>query len=146
MLTLTSIEPLSAGRVKRMKDRPKDELHLHVADFANLSAAMIVLAEMAPDRMTMSQAIFFLVAASADLAGKRPTYSEVREALGDDINRTLHTTYRIVLEPSRVYPKGLGWMTRETNPADNREKFLRLTKKGREVMKEVLRALGKDID
>lgn len=124
----------------------KDGLHLHVGDLTDLSAAMIVLAEMAPDRMTMSQGIFFLVAAAADLAGKRPTYSDVREALGDDINRTLHTTYRIVLEPSRVYPKGLGWMTRETNPADNREKFLSLTPKGRKVIKEVLRALGKEID
>ena len=106
---------------------------------------MLVLAEMAPERMTLSQAIFFITAGAADIAGKRPTYSDVRAALGDDINRTLHTTYRIVLEPSRVYPKGLGWMTREINPADNREKFLKLTRQGDEVMRAVLRALGAEL-
>lgn len=120
-----------------------DPLKGHIADLRNFSAAMMVLGEMAPERMTLSQAIFFIVAASADLAGKQPTFSDVRDALGDEINRTLHTTYRIVLEKSRVYPKGLGWMTRVTNPNDNREKFLKLTPKGREVMQEVLRALGK---
>lgn len=124
----------------RRVDR-KDELKLHISDFAHFSAAMIVLGEMAPERMTLAQVIFFVMAASADLAGKDPTFSEIREALGDQINRSLHTTYRVLLEPSRAYPNGLGWLRQEPNPVDTREKFLRLTPSGRLVLKEVLAAL-----
>lgn len=150
MLTMEAIT-VSPKRGRPMKGtttqrRGLDPLKKHIGDLANLSAAMMVMAEMAPERMSVSQMIFFLAAGAADIAGKRPTYSEVREALGEDINRTLHTTYRVVLKPSRVYPKALGWLDREQNPADNREWFLKLTPKGREVIMEVLRALGREID
>lgn len=121
-----------------------DNLHAHVGSLVDLGAAMMAMAEMAPERMSVSQVIFFITAATADLAGKRPTFSEMRNSLGEDINRTLHATYRVLLEPSRAYPKGLGWLTRERNPADNREWFLKLTPKGRLVIKEVLRALGRN--
>lgn len=120
----------------------KDELKLHIGDFARFSAAMIVLGEMAPERMTLAQVIFFVMAASADLAGKNPTFSEIREALGDEINRSLHTTYRVLLEPSRNYPNGLAWLRQEPNPNDTRQKFLRLTPKGRRILNEVLKAMN----
>lgn len=138
--------PKRGRQMTGTKNGGLDPLKGHIGDLVNLSAAMMVMAEMAPDRMSASQMIFFLAAASADLAGKQPTYSEVREALGDDINRTLHTTYRVVLEPSRIYPKALGWLSRTQNPNDNREYFLKLTPRGREVLKEVLKALGRDIN
>lgn len=117
------------------------ELQLSVGDFACFSEAMLILAEMAPERMTMSQALFFMLTASAELAGKQPTYSDVKEAIGDQLNRSLHTTYRILLEPSRAFPKGLGWLRAETNPADNRVKFLKLTDAGLNVMHAVYLAL-----
>ncbi len=116
-------------------------MKIEIGDLRGLARTMAVLAELAPDRMALSQAIFFLTAAAEDLAGKRPTYTDVRALLGDEINRTLHTTYRIVLEPSRVYPKGLGWMTRVQNPNDNREWFLKLTPKGKSVVNRVVEAL-----
>ncbi len=100
-----------------------------------------MLAKMAPERMTLSQAIFFVLAGSADLAGKQPTYTDIKEEVGDQLNRSLHTTYRILLEPSRAFPKGLGWLTSELNPKDNRVKFLRLTPKGRGVMAELAAAM-----
>lgn len=124
----------------RKMDR-KTGLQLHIGEFANFSTAMIVLAEMAPERMTMSQAIFFVLTATADLAGRNPTFSDIRDAVGDTVNRSLHTTYRVLLEPNRNYPKGLGWLRQEENPMDARQKFLRLTPKGRTVMTAVLRAL-----
>lgn len=124
------------------KQRRSEPLKLHTRDFANFSAAMIVLAEMAPERMTLSQGIFFVLTATADLAGKDPTFSDIKEAVGETVNRSLHTTYRILLEPSRVYPNALGWLRQEENPMDARQKFLRLTPKGRAVMVGVLRALG----
>jgi hypothetical protein len=74
-------------------------------------------------------------------AGRKPTYSDIKEAVGDQINRSLHTTYRILLEPSRVYPNGLGWLKQVPNPMDNRVKFLVMTPKGRKVMEEIMAAL-----
>jgi hypothetical protein len=106
---------------------------------------MTIVADMAPERMTMSQAIFFILAGTADLAGRDPTYSAIKHAVGDKINRSLNTTYRILLAPSRLYPNGLGWLRQEPNPNDSREKFLRLTNSGRAVMKEVLNALNESL-
>lgn len=118
-----------------------DPLFKSVRDLGDFSAGLMVLAEMAPERLTASQLIFFLLTATADIAGRDPTYSDIREAVGDKINKSLHSTYKIFLEPSRVYPNGLGWLTAEVNPMDNRQKFLRVTKKGRAVIREVLEAL-----
>lgn len=129
-------------RTMMTKPRRSEPLKLHTRDFANFSAGMIVLAEMAPERMTMSQGIFFLLTATADLAGRDPTFGDIKEAVGDTVNRSLHTTYRILLESSRLYPNGLGWLRQEENPMDARQKFLRLTPKGRAVMVGILRALG----
>lgn len=147
MLTLTAMEVIETPRPKKRGTRVKkptrklDPLKKRVGDLANSSAAMMVIAEMAPDRMTLSQAIFFVTAAAAIIAGKQPTYSDIQEAIGDEVNRSLHTTYRVFLEPSRVYPRALNWISRETNPADNRQKIFSLTPRGRAVVEEMLRAL-----
>jgi len=124
------------------KQQRSDPLTRHVRDFENYSAAMIVLAESAPDRMSLSQGIFFILTATADLAGKDPTFSDIKEAVGDTVNRSLHTTYRVLLEPSRNYPDGLGWLRQEPNPMDARQKFLRLTPKGKSVLKGMLHAMN----
>jgi hypothetical protein len=134
-------QPKAGHRGKMTTSNRLDPLKQHIGDFAHFSAAMIVLAEMAPERMTMSQAIFFVLTATSELAGKQPTYSDIKEAVGDQINRSLHTTYRILLEPSRVYPNGLGWLKQVPNPMDNRVKFLVMTPKGRKVMEEIMAAL-----
>src|SRR3546814_1559155 len=81
--------------LKMIKKRPKtDQLFKHVGALGDLSSAMIALAEFAPDRMTMAQGVFFLLAASADIAGKPTTFTEIKEAQGEAINRSLHSTYR----------------------------------------------------
>ena len=102
----------------------------------------MVLARLAPERMTMSQAIFFLVAGSADLAGEQPTYTAIKDQLGDQLNRSLHTTYRIFMEPSRAFPKGLGWLTSEVCSADNRVKILSLTPEGKKVMQALAASMN----
>lgn len=134
------------GARKRMQREKPDPLFKRVRGLADLSSALIVLAEEAPDRMTTAQMVFFLLAASADLAGRAATFTEIREAQGEALNRSLHSTYRQLLKPSRTFPNALGWLDREENPADNREKFLKLTPKGRKVIREVVAALtGEDV-
>ena len=120
----------------------KGPLYLHVSSLEALCAGMMVMARMAPHRMTLSQVIFFVTAGTSIAAGKPTTYTEVKEMLGEEINRSLAQTYRVLFEPSRVYPKALEWMTRETNPADNRQKFFQLTPQGRRVLDEILKAMG----
>lgn len=119
-----------------------DQLVKHVGDYARFSAAMIVCAEMAPHRMTISQVIFFVTAGAAVVMGKRPTYTDIKEAIGDEVGRSLNTTYRVLLERSRVYPNALEWLRRETNPADNREQIFDLTPKGRKVLREIAEAMA----
>lgn len=106
-------------------------------DFQRFGETMLVLAELAPERMTLSQTIFFVLAGTAELSGKQPTFTDIKEAVGEQLNRSLHSTYRVLMEPSRAFPKGLGWLTTELNPNDNREKFIRLTAKGRSVLRAV---------
>jgi hypothetical protein len=133
-------------RVHRMATRKPDPLFKHAGGLADLSSAMIVLAEEAPERMTCAQMVFFLLAGAADLAGRPTTFTEIYEAQGEAINRSLHSTYRQLLKPSRTFPKALGWLDRTENPADNREKLLKLTPKGRKVIAEVVAALtGEDV-
>jgi hypothetical protein len=124
-----------------MPERNSDRLFTSAGDLRSFSQAMTILADLAPERMTLSQAIFFVLAGTADLAGQDPTYSEIKLAVGDKINRSLNTTYRILLGPSRLYPNGLGWLRQEINPQDNREKFLRLTDEGRRVLDQVATAI-----
>ena len=99
-----------------------------------LSTSLVTLAEEAPDRMTAAQLLFFVLAAEADLRGVPTTFTAIREGASEAVNRSMHSTYRQLLEPSRTFPKALGWLRREENPLDNREKFLRLTTKGRAVV------------
>lgn len=115
----------------------KSGLLKSVKDFRRFAEMMLVLAELAPERMTLSQAIFFILTGTAELSGQQPTYSSIKEEVGEQLNRSLHTTYRILMEPSRAFPKGLGWLTSDLNPNDNREKFLKLTPKGRSVFRAI---------
>lgn len=122
----------------------KPALNLCLRDFQKLSLALSVIAEHAPDRMTLPQVLFFIEAARADLAGKQPTFSTIKNCLCGSFNKSLHTTYRILLEPSRAFPQGLGWLVAEQNPEDLREKHLRLTESGRSMLLSVADTFNTD--
>lgn len=116
----------------------------HVAGLRHFSSGLLLLAEMGPERMTAAQSTFFMFAGLADLSGKPATFSELRELLGPVMSRSLHTTYKLFLgEDDRESKRqaALGWIMRETDPSDNRRKYLRLTKEGRHVMTELVRAV-----
>lgn len=126
-------------------------LYRHVSEFSGLSAAMITLATLLPDRATTAQAAFFLIAGMEDIRGRPTTFTDVVETTGHAIGRSLKTTYRLLIDGAtpklREEGKGLGWLKAEVDPADNRRRFLRLTPEGREVMEAVLVAMrGEDIE
>lgn len=110
-------------------------------DLTDFSAAVLKLAGVAPDRMTVAQSVFFLSAGLADLRGRPVTFSEIREEVGEAISKSLHTTYKTLTDESvkrdgKRQP-GLGWLRREIDPDDNRRKYLRLTSKGRAILNEI---------
>lgn len=131
--------------------RANGRLFKHVGDLTDFSTVLIVLAELSPERTTAAQLSFFLTAAIADLAGKPATFTELRDATGPVIGKSLHTTYQIFLDKERRrsdsvrVSQGVGWLERELDPTDNRRHYLRLTAKGREVIDEVVAAIhGKE--
>lgn len=121
--------------------RRTDGLSTHVAVLADFSSALITLTTLLPERITLSQAAFFLLTASADISGQRPTFTEIKDVLGPAVGRSLHSTYRSLLVPSKAVPYGAGLLDRTENFDDNRQKILKLTPKGRELMREVIEAL-----
>lgn len=102
------------------------------------STALIRAAELAPDRMSLGQLAFFLYAGMGDLADHPLTFTDIKNVAGDRINKSLHTTYKVLLDGSRRSDRadtpGVGWLYTETDSTDNRRKFLRLTRKGAEIM------------
>lgn len=104
--------------------------------------AVSVLAAEAPERMSLPQLLFFLHAAEADLSGQPSTFTAIREALGSEVGRSVNTTYKVLIEPTKSNPNALGWLMRQTDPSDERMKYLLLTPKGRLVMGKVSEALN----
>jgi hypothetical protein len=123
------------------------ELQRSLGDLIEFSTGLIALAELSPRTLTLGQMTFFLIAAGADLKGKPAVFSEIREAIGDVIGNSLHTTYKVFLDEAgrrtdQASPSArLGWLTRVIDPQDNRRKFLHLTAKGHEVLLDLQAAL-----
>jgi hypothetical protein len=116
-------------------------LTLSLNEFRIFSTALMHVAELVPERTTTSQLTFFLFAAMADIRNTPTTFNEIREAVGPSIGRSLHTTYRVFLDGNRSSDhnraKGLEWLRTETDPHDNRRKYLHLTEKGKAVLQGV---------
>jgi hypothetical protein len=111
---------------------------------ASLAAGILYFAEAGHDRLTINQAAFFLLAATADARGKPVTLTEIMEMSDGVIGRSIANSYKVLLEPSRK-DFALGWLVREPDPDDERRKYLRLTPKGRDAAKAALQAISKNI-
>ena len=135
------LRPRSNKMTKKNGQSSGATLTLSLNELKTFSTALMHLAELVPERTTGSQLTFFLFAAMADIRKSPTTFNEIREAVGPAIGRSLHTTYRVFLDGNRSSDhnraKGLGWLHTETDPHDNRRKYLHLTDKGREVLQGI---------
>jgi hypothetical protein len=118
------------------------KLWKRVSELGAYSASLLFLSEVASDRLSMTQAAFFMLAATADAAGKPVTRSMLMQAYPEQFRGSVRNSYRQLLEPSRLYPKALGWLTTEENPDDTREQFLKLTDEGRAVIEGALHGMS----
>ena len=123
------------------KTATSTQLWKRVGELAGSSAFLLYLSDLGSDRLTLTQAAFFLLAATADAAGKPATRSVLLQAYADSFRGSIRNSYRQLLEPSRQYPTALGWLSTEANPNDDREQFLRLTDEGVSVIEGALVAL-----
>lgn len=119
-------------------------LSAFVRPLSAFSASMLYLAKAGNDRLTINQAAFFLLAAAADARGVPMTLTEIMEGASDILNKSVANTYKVLLEPGNKDYRGiaLGWLRREADPDDERKKYLRLTRKGADVARAALLALG----
>ena len=123
-----------------MSPDKSDLLWKRVGELAASSAFLLYLAGAASDRLTVTQAAFFMAAAEADAAGRPATRTELLNAHSATFNGSVRNSYRQLLGPSRLYPKALSWLTTEENPMDSREQWLRLTDEGKAIIENAARA------
>jgi hypothetical protein len=119
-------------------------------DLEMLFGTLGMIARELPERCSVRQLLFFLVAAHMDLSHRTSTLSEIVEFMGDGPNfdekgrakpllgRGIEATYTLFLPPTKRDPNTLGWLTATENPDNRRQKLLRLTDKGREVVAEIV--------
>ena len=118
------------------------KLWMRTQELTSTAEFLMRLAEGGSDRLTISQAAFFMLAAAADAKGKPKTRSTLLADSGAAFRPSTRNSYRQLLSPSRVYPNALGWLSTEENPLDSREQFLRTTSKGQKIIESSLAALG----
>ena len=97
-------------------------------------------AEKAPERLSLPQATFFMLAAVAYLRGGPTTYTDILETMGES-GQSVRASYGTFLAPSKRYPEALGWLEQEEDHDDRRRKYLKLTKRGQLVIDEILDAM-----
>lgn len=102
------------------------------------SLALAHLADAGYDRLSISQAAFFMLAAAADARGAPLTMTQLLAGFGDQLAKAVNNSYRALLEPNRRYPKAAGWLRREPNVDDERESFLVLTDSGARIIEAIL--------
>lgn len=115
-------------------------LKKRVGDWRGFGNALLQLAEDTPERVTLSQMTFFTHAALADLMGSPATLTDLKETLCT-LRRTIHSTYKIFLDPSPQFPNGLGWLKQIQDQRDKRVKHIHLTEDGLKTIKKALDTL-----
>lgn len=123
---------------------PVPQFWNRVGELNAAATCLLYLAGAASDRFTITQGAFFMLAARADAAGKPATRSSLIAAYQEQFRGSIRNSYRQLLEPCRRYPDALGWLTTTANPIDDRERLLRLTKRGAVVAARALLALDPD--
>lgn len=111
-----------------------------VGDLTLFSRGLMIAAEKAPERLSLPQATFFMLAALADLRGGPTTYTDILETMGDS-GQSVRASYGTFLAPSKRYAEALGWLEQEEDRDDRRRKYLKLTERGLLVINEILDAM-----
>src|SRR5689334_4086022 len=75
--------------------------------FEHLAAAIHVLSEAVPARMSVRQVLAFAIIAHANTMGRHITLSEVREIAGDALGQSIERTIQAFFNPTKREPDAL---------------------------------------
>lgn len=110
--------------------------------FQGLATLMHILADTVPPRTAVRQIEALFVVAYAHAIGRSVTMSDVIETVDDNGGaRALERSLHVFVAPNRVYPDALDWIEQVPDADDRRKKYLRLTPKGVEALREMFDAL-----
>ena len=129
------------------KDSPMASLKKDAWPIFAMSGAIQRLAYEIPNRVTIRQLLVFLMIAEEVSMGRDITIAEIRAKVGKDksgddlLGQSIGRSYQVFLEPTKREPDNLGWAKVEENEDDRRQKFLRLTPLGTEIVAEVIQIL-----
>jgi hypothetical protein len=124
----------------------RDAAPFNAHQLLNWSRGLFILASHTPARLSLPQAAIFLLAATCDSAGQAMSITRLRETLEPLAGHGIKNSYQIFLELGDGSLGRLGWLRRVQNPLDAREKFLKLTPKGKCIINKVLDAGSKRVD
>ncbi len=135
--------PIYELNARRGSPTPSKLPATSAADFERLAGVLTVLAELAHERMTVRQALFFCSAAYLEAMGQSASVPIIRDAVpvlkraGEKIKETL-------LEPTDRYPDALGWLEQTVDPNDRRMRYIKTSEEGREIALALVDALHLD--
>jgi hypothetical protein len=112
------------------------------ASLEGLTAALAKLAELAPERMTVRQALFLTSLAHREAMGHTATVPLIREDR-PVLKRAGEKHKECFLAATPRHPDALGWVEQEYDEGDRRMRYLKLTPEGREVVTALTAALAK---
>ncbi|WP_343698828.1 hypothetical protein [Caulobacter sp.] len=109
--------------------------------FASLLAGVTSIT---PPRTSARQIMAFCMVAMHHIRNQSITLAELTQMGGEDmrgspiLGRSLERTFGLFMEPNRVHPDALSWITQEIDPDDRRRKYLRLSALGVEAVAKIL--------
>lgn len=146
MVTAT-LSQLEASQ-KPMKSPPSSiSLAASATALFRMSSALQILAAKLPARTSTRQAMAFVTVAYLDAMGTPATLTQLREIAGVGVDKkpllgqSIERTFDTFLEPTKRTPDALAWCYQEVDEDDRRNKYIRLTTKGKRAAQEILEAL-----
>lgn len=112
------------------------------ASLEALTAALAKIAELAPERMTVRQALFLTALAHREAMGHTASVPLIRED-HPVLKRAGEKHKECFLAPTSRYPDALGWVEQEYDEEDRRMRYLKLTTEGRGVVSAIVAAVAK---
>lgn len=128
-----------------MNDHPTNDLPAisparSAADLEQLAVVISLMTERGSEKLTMRQCLFFLAAAYLDLRNVSVNIAKIRE-IYPTIGRSIEKSKEQLLEPTKHTPDALGWLSQEMDEDDRRQRWLKLTPKGRKIVEDISIAL-----